>query len=172
MKSPITNGIRSAGTGRSMGYSTSGGKEKRTLGIEEDGVVVEVWPLEYALQFRYILLPVRRHCESTVSTPRSHPLSSPAHTLLVITDEHHLPQRRLVPGQYGQVIPGFYLTRFVDDDGLDRDEFGESTSHEPSRRQHAGRAQHDPNFKHATFVVDYCVLELRGFDHPLGDGFV
>ena len=57
----------------------------------------------------------------------------PIHTLLVITDEYHLPQRHLIPGQYGQVIPGFYLTRFVDDNGLYRDDLSESAAHEPSR---------------------------------------
>ena len=155
-----------------MGYSTSGGKEKHTLGIEENGVVLEVWPLEHALQLRYILLSVRRHCESTVSTPRSHPLSSPAHTLLVITDEHHLPQRRLVPGQYRQVIPGFYLARFVDDNGLDRDKLSESTIHQPFRCQHAGRAQHDSSSQHETFVPDCCLFEVPGFYRVIADDIV
>jgi len=155
-----------------MGYSTSGGKGKRTLGIEEGGVVPEVWPLEHALQLWYILLSVRRHCGSTVSTPRSHPLSSPAHTLLVITNEYHLAQCLLIPGQYRQVIPSFYLACLVDDNRLDRYKLGESTIHEPSRRQHAGRAQHDSSSQHKTFVPDYCVREVPGFDRVLADDLV
>ena len=75
-----------------MGYSTSGGKEKRTLGIEENGVVVEVWPLEYALQFRYILLSVGRHYGDPLSvhislihplSPHIHCLSSPMNTIFL-----------------------------------------------------------------------------------------
>jgi len=50
-----------------MDYSTSSGKEKRTLGIEEGGVVPEMWPLEHTPQLRYVLLSVRRHCGEPLS---------------------------------------------------------------------------------------------------------
>ena len=46
------------------------------MGIEENGVVLEVWPLEHTPQFRYIFLSVRRHWGPTVSTPLSHTPSS------------------------------------------------------------------------------------------------
>jgi hypothetical protein len=93
MKSPITFGIRSAEGERLTHHSTFGDKEKRTLGVEEDRVVLEVWPLEHTPQFRYVLLSVRGHYAGPlrVSTPRFHPPFPPTHTLLVIADEYHLP---------------------------------------------------------------------------------
>ena len=39
-----------------------GGRRKRTLGIEKDGILPEVWPLKHTLQFRDILLSIRGHC--------------------------------------------------------------------------------------------------------------
>ena len=48
-------------------------------------------------------------------------------TLFIIANENHLPQRRLVPGQYWQVISGLDLTRFIHDDCLDRDDLRETT---------------------------------------------
>ena len=58
----------------------------------------------------------------------------PTHTLLIITDEDHLPQRRLIPGQHWQVVPNLNLTRFVNDYSLNRDDLRESALHEPARR--------------------------------------
>ena len=84
--------------------------------------------------------PLRR---PTVSTPRFCLPSSPTPTLLVVTNEHHFPQRRPKLGQDRQVISDLDLTRFVDDDSLDRDDLRESTVHEPIRRQHAHRAKDD-----------------------------
>ena len=83
MKSPITIGIRSAGGERLMRYSASGGKDKRTLGIEEDSVVLEVWPLEHTPQFRYLFLSVRRHCADLLSVHLGliHPLPLHIHCL-------------------------------------------------------------------------------------------
>jgi len=75
-----------------MGYSTSGGKEKHTLGIEENDVVPEVWPLEHAPQLRYILLSVRRHYVDPLSVhldlihslpPHIHCLSSPMNIIFL-----------------------------------------------------------------------------------------
>jgi len=134
MKYPIIIGIRSAEGERLTRRSTFGGKERRTLDIEEDGVVLEVRPLENTLQSRYVLLSVGSHCADPLSVHLYFTLPLPLiHTLLVITDEYHLPQRRLVPGQYRQVIPGLYLTRFVNDNGLYRDKLGESASRDPRR---------------------------------------
>ena len=38
-----------------------GRKEKRTLGIEEDRVLPEVWPLKYTPQFRNLFLSIGSH---------------------------------------------------------------------------------------------------------------
>jgi len=156
-----------------MRRSTFGGKKRRTLNIEEDGVVLEVRPLEHTPQFRYVFLSVRSHCGDPLSVHLEFTLPLPLiHTLFVITDEYHLPQRRPILGQYRQVIPSLYLTRFVNDNGLYRDDLSESAIRDPVRRQHTDRAQDDSNSLHQTFVVDYRVLELPGFDHVVADGFV
>ena len=70
-------------------------------------------------------------------------LTHPTPTLLIVTNEHHFPQRRPKPGQDRQVISDLDLARFVDDDSLDRDDLGESAFHNPVRRQHAHRAKDD-----------------------------
>jgi len=58
---------------------------------------------------------------------------TPPPTLLIITNKHHFPQRRPKPGQDGQVISDLDLTRFVDDNGLDRDDLRESAVYDPIR---------------------------------------
>jgi len=119
-------------------------KVERTLSIEENCLFLEVWPLEYTLQFRDVLLSIRSHCVNPLSAQLDYILPH-THTLLIITDEYHLPQRRLKSGQNWQVIPDLYLTRLVDDNGLDWDERRESTLDEPVVRQHANRAQDNPS---------------------------
>ena len=64
-------------------------------------------------------------------------------TLFVVTNEHHLPQCRLILGQYRQVIPDFNLTRLIDNNRLDRDKRREPTIGDPVVRQHADRAKDD-----------------------------
>ena len=149
MKFPITIGIRSTKEKWSTWYSTWGREERRTLGIEEGGIVPEVRPLEHTPQFRDVLLSVRSHC---VDPPSAHDNFIHPHlrtpTLLIIANEYYLPQGRLVHGQYRQVIPNLDLTRFVDDDSLDRDDRRESAIHDPARRQHADCAKDDPSSQH------------------------
>ena len=68
-----------------------GEKDRRTLGVEEDGILLEVWPLKNAPQFWHILLSIRGHCGPTVSIPRLRPppanhircLSSPMNTIFL-----------------------------------------------------------------------------------------
>lgn len=128
----MTVGIRSTGEELLTGTRLIN-KFKRTLGIEEDGTLHEVWPLEHAPQLRNLLLSVRSHCTSERSAhDNSIPFSHPTPTLLIITDEHHFPYRRLVLGQDWQVIRNCDLARFVDDNGLDRDEPCESKLHDPA----------------------------------------
>lgn len=117
----------------SDGCSTWASEFKRTLGIEEDGSLREVWPLEHAPQLRNILLSVRSHCRDELSAQdTSIPPSPLTPTLLIIADEYHFPYRRLVLGQDWQVIPNPDLTRFVDDNGLNRDDPCKPTLHDPA----------------------------------------
>jgi hypothetical protein len=133
-------------------------RSKRTLGIEEDGVFHKVRPLKHAPQFRNLLLSIWSHYTDKMSAHDNlEPPPSPTLTLLVVTDQHHLPQRRLVPGQHWQVIPNLDLTRFIDDQGLDWDELRKPALHDPVRRQHADRAKHDPRSRYQSFVL-YCGL--------------
>lgn len=76
-------------------------------------------------------------------------------TLFIITNEHHLPQRLLILGQYRQVISSFNLTRLIDNNRLDWDQRREPTVHDLVRRQHAYRAKDDPSPLQQSFVVDY-----------------
>ena len=110
-----------------------GGNDNRTLGIEKDDVLIEVWPLKHTPQFRYVLLSVGGHCEIHCQYTAISSTPPPSLTLFIITNEHHLPQRRLIPGQDRQVVSNFDLTRFVDDNSLDWDDLHESTVHEPGR---------------------------------------
>jgi len=148
-------------------------KAERALGVEENCIILEVFPLEYTFQFWDVLLSIRSHCVDPLSAKFDYTRPvPPTHTLLIITNENHLPQRRLIPGHYWQVIANFYLACFVDDNGLDRDDRGESAIHDPLRRQHADRAKDDSSTQHHTFIVLYCALEFPGFDHVSADVFV
>ena len=71
--------------------------------------------------------------------------SDPRLTLFVITNKYHLPQCRLILGQYRQVIPNFNLTRLIDDNRLDWDQRRKPTIRDPVMRQHADRAKDDPS---------------------------
>ena len=121
-------------------------KVERTLDIEENCVVFEVGPLEHALQLWDVLLSIRGHCANPPSVHLNyiHP-PPPIHTLLVIANKYHLPQGRLKPGQNRQVISDLYLTRLVDNNGLDRDERRETAVDDPVIRQHADCAQDYPS---------------------------
>ena len=159
-------GVISAGT-------DLGVRVERTLDVEENGVAHEVWPLEHTPQFWDVLLSIRSHCVNPllIKTNPIHILP-PTPTLVIITNEYHLPQRRLVPGQYRQVIPDFYLARFVDDDGLDRDDRRETAIQDPLRRQHADRAKDDPSSCQQPCVIVYCFQEIPRLDHFALDEFV
>ena len=61
-----------------------GGKNKRTLGIEKNGILLEMRPLKHTLQFLDLLLSIRGHC---VDMPSAHTTIPPtAHTYIVY---HH-----------------------------------------------------------------------------------
>ena len=67
-----------------------GGKKKRTLGIEKDGILLEMWPLKHTLQNLDVLLSIRGHCVDTLSAhhdpihqPHIHCLSSPMNTIFL-----------------------------------------------------------------------------------------
>ena len=108
--------------------------------------------------------------EFAVSTPRFDLPSPP--TLLIITNEHHFPQRRPKPSQDGQVISNLNLTRFIDDNGLDRDDLREPAVYDPVRRQHAHCAQDDSGSQKHACIFLCCVLEFPGFDDIAADDFV
>ena len=67
-----------------------GEKKRRTLDIEKDGILLEMWPLEDTLQFLDVLLSIRGHCADTPSAhhdpihhPHIHCLSSPMNTIFL-----------------------------------------------------------------------------------------
>lgn len=93
-------------------------------------------------------------------------------TLFVVANKDHFPERCLILCQYRQVIPNFNLTRLVDDDGLDRDDFRESVCHELVCRQHADGTKHNPGSQHQTFVFVYCALEISGFNYVVPDDLI
>ena len=64
------------------------------------------------------------------------------------------------------------MTCLVDDNGLDRNDLCESALHEPARRQHADRAEHNSDSYHQTFVVERRMLEISGFYHLGSDDLV
>ena len=132
-----------------------GWKEKHTLDIEEYEIVVEMWPLEHALKFRNVLFSIGSHCMGILSAYDNISQSDPRLTLFVITDEHHLPQCRLMLGQYRQVIPNFNLTRLINDNGLDWDQRREPTTRDPLARQHADCAKDDSSTHQQSLVVVY-----------------
>ena len=111
-----------------------GGKEKHTLDIEEYEIIIEMRPLEHALEFRNVLFSIGSHCMGVLSACDDLSQSLPRLTLFVITDEHHLPQRRLMLGQYRQIIPNFNLARLINDNSLDRDQRREPTTRDPLAR--------------------------------------
>jgi len=81
----------------------------------------------------------------------THPYPTP--TLLIVPNEHHFPQRRPKPGQDRQVISDLDLTRFVDDNSLDRNDLRDSAVHDPVGRQHAHRAKDDSSSQQHTCIV-------------------
>ena len=69
-----------------------GDEAEHTLGIEENGVVHEVLPLEHTPQFRDVLLSIRSHCANpllvktnliNILPPRLHCLSSPMNIIFL-----------------------------------------------------------------------------------------
>lgn len=152
----MTVGIRSTKEELSAGYPSWGRNDKRTLGIKEDGVFHEVWPLEHTPQFLNVFLSVGSHCMNQLLTHNNSISLIPTPTLLVVTHKHHLPQGRLISSQHRQVIPNFNLTRFVDNNGLDRDQLCEPAIHDPIRRQHADCAENNSRSQYQTLVA-YCI---------------
>ena len=64
-----------------------GGKNKRTLGIEKNSILLEMRPLKHTLQFLDVLLSIRGHCVDMPSAHHNpthrahiHCLSSPMNT--------------------------------------------------------------------------------------------
>lgn len=93
-------------------------------------------------------------------------------TLFVVPDENHFPQRCLIPGQYRQVISNLNLTRFVDYNGLYRDDLREPALSESLCGQHADSAEQDSSSGQQPFIFEFCAPEISGFYHVALDFFI